>query len=120
VYPAELRQIATRLKTFCAGAGKCSLLFALTSAMLCNVQANTNVAGLNLAARAIMHDLAIPTADLQTEIVQKCAPQGLPVKSCFNISGCVCPHCPNSLARPSPGYEWLAETVIVPALQQLM
>jgi hypothetical protein len=44
--------------------------------------------------------------------------------SCFSISGCFCPHCPNSLARPSPGYEhgyeWLAETTIVPALRALL
>ena len=39
---------------------------------------------------------------------------------CFNISKCFCPHCPNSLARPSPGYEWLAESTIVPALQALL
>ena len=88
--------------------------------MLCNVKANTNVAGLNREASVIMSALAIPTVDLQTAIVQKCAPQGLPVKTCFNISGCFCPHCPHSLARPSPGYEWLSAKVIVPALKELL
>jgi hypothetical protein len=61
--------------------------------MLCNVKANTNVAGLNREASVIMTALAIPTADLQTAIVQKCAPQSLlPAKTCFGISGCFCPH----------------------------
>jgi hypothetical protein len=88
--------------------------------MICNVRANDNVQLLNAEAEAIMSDLAIPTVDLQSAIVQKCAPGGLPAKSCFNITGCFCPHCPNSLARPSPGYEWLAKTVIVPAIQTLL
>ena len=68
-----------------------------------------------------MESLSIPTVDLQTAIVQKCAPGGqLPVKSCFNITNCFCPHCPNSLARPSPGYDWLAAQVIAPALRALL
>ena len=120
VYAGQLRQIASRLKSFCDGAGQCKLLFALTSAMVCNVRANDNVASLNAQARTIMGALEILTVDLQTAIVDKCAPNGLPVTSCFNISNCFCPHCPNSMARPSPGYEWLAEHTIVPALQGLL
>ena len=125
MYPAQLRDIATRLHAFCAGAGRCELLYALTSAMVCNAKANDNVAALNGAARGIMASLGIPTVDLQTAIVDKCVPldggvRRLPVNSCFNISRCFCPHCPNSLARPSPGYEWLAETVIVPALRKVL
>jgi hypothetical protein len=121
VYGAQLRAIAARLAAFCAGSGRCKLLFALTSAMLCNVRANDNVSDLNAEARAIMAGLQIPTVDLQAAIVQQCAPRGqLPVQSCFNISKCFCPHCPNSLARPSPGYEWLAQTQIVPALEALL
>ena len=54
VYPAQLTQIATRLSSFCNGSGNCKLLFALTSAMLCNVKANDNVSELNEEARAIM------------------------------------------------------------------
>lgn len=125
VYAAQLREIATRLHAFCIGAGECKLLFALTSAMICNVKANDNVAQLNAAARRIMASFSISTVDLQTAIVDKCAPlkdgvRQLPVKSCFNSSGCFCPHCPNSLARPSPGYEWLAENTIVPAIRTLL
>jgi hypothetical protein len=57
--------------------------------MLCNVQANTNIAGPNREASVIMSALAIPTADLQAAAAQKCAPQGLrlQVKTGFNISG---------------------------------
>ena len=88
--------------------------------MICKVKSNDNVAALNAEARKIMAGLQIPTVDLQTAIVDKCAPNGLPVSSCFNISGCFCPHCPNSLARPSPGYEWLAQSTIVPAIEKLI
>lgn len=118
VYPAQLTQIATRLSSFCKGSGNCKLLFALTSAMLCNVKANDNVSGLNEEARAIMAGLGIPTVDLQTAIIDKCGP--VPTSSCFGIQGCFCPHCPNSLARPSPGYEWLANSTIVPKMRQLL
>ena len=45
--------------------------------MICNVKANDNVAGLNADARIIMAGLGIPTVDLQTAIVDKCAPDGV-------------------------------------------
>ena len=56
VYAPQLRRIATRLQAFCNDAKhrKCKLLFALTSAMLCNVHANDNVLGLNNEAASIM------------------------------------------------------------------
>eukprot|EP01045_Picozoa_sp_COSAG04_P010905 COSAG04_NODE_684_length_11170_cov_4.232228_9_plen_268_part_00 len=57
VYPDQLREIAARLKAYCGGAGRCKLLYALTSAMICDVTANENVAGLNAEARAIMSNL---------------------------------------------------------------
>jgi hypothetical protein len=126
VYRGQLEQIATRLHAFCQGPAECKLLYALTSAMICNIRANDNVAALNAAARDVMAALKIPTVDLQTAIVDRCVPldshgvHKLPVHSCFNISNCFCPHCPNSLARPSPGYEWLAETTIVPAIRSLL
>ena len=87
MYPGQLAAIAGRLQAFCAGAGRCSLLYALTSAMLCDTRANDNVAGLNAEARAIMEKEGIPTVDLQAAIVGKCVPAGqrLPVDSCFNI-----------------------------------
>ena len=53
VYAEQLRQIATRLSTFCEGGSQCSLLFALTSAMICNVKANDNVAGVPCSPRPI-------------------------------------------------------------------
>jgi hypothetical protein len=88
VYAGQLKTIATRLKAFCDGPGQCKLLFALTSAMICNVRANDNVAVLNAQARLIMSALSIPTVDLQSAIVDKCAgPSGkLPITSCFNVS----------------------------------
>ena len=120
VYPNQLKELATRLKAWTAAQTKrpVKLLFALTSAMLCNEKQNDNVSGLNREARAIMDALKIPTVDLQGAIVGKCGP--VPQHTCFNITGCFCPHCPNSLARPSPGYEWLAESTIVPAIQKLL
>jgi hypothetical protein len=117
VYPGQLQNIAARLHTFCSQNG-CKLLFALTSAMMCKVSANDNVSGLNHAARGIMAQLQIPTVDLQSAIIGKCGP--VPQLECFGIQDCFCPHCPNSLARPSPGYEWLAESTIVPAILKLV
>jgi hypothetical protein len=74
-----LMLIRILILTLLSGAGKCSLLFALTSAMLCNVQANTYVAGLNREASVIISALAIPTADLQTAIVQCWWPGRVPL-----------------------------------------
>jgi len=121
VYGAQLKVIATRLSAFCPAQQHCKLLFALTSAMICKVRANDNVASLNAQAAVIMGALSIPSVNLQVRtmlllvlvlvllvlvlvmllvllvlpvlkdrhlqaaIVQKCAPGGLPVHSCFNI-----------------------------------
>lgn len=62
--------------------------------------------------------MGIPTVNLQSAIIDKCG--AAPQQSCFGISHCFCPHCPNSLARPSPGYEWLAETTIAPAMKKVL
>ena len=86
--------------------------------MLCDVKANDNVSGLNRQAAAIMASLGIATVDLQEAIISKCGP--VPQESCFNIKRCFCPHCPNSLARPSPGYDWLAASTIAPKIKELL
>ena len=84
----------------------------------CNAKRIASAPNLKMAITA---GIGSDHVDLQAAIRQQCAPQGqLPVQSCFNISKCFCPHCPNSLARPSPGYEWLARTQIVPALDALL
>ncbi len=70
------------------------------------------VVNLNNQARAIMQELGIPTVDLHAAIVGKCGPA--PQASCFNSTGCFCPHC------AQVGYAFLGETVIAPALRALL
>lgn len=50
------------------------LLFALTSPMLCNLEADYNVIGLNKMAKSIMDKHNIPTINLHDTIVGECGP----------------------------------------------
>ena len=68
VYQSQLRNITSRLHSFCSGSGNCQLLFALTSAMICDVLKNNNVAMLDAEARDIMSSFGIPTVDLQVSL----------------------------------------------------
>ena len=66
----------------------------------------------------------VPTVNLHDAIVDECG--AVPQPSCFNQTGCFCPHCPGlwnaTIHRynPGPGYIWLAKSVIVPALTKLL
>lgn len=111
VYPGELEQIVVGLKGIYA-ASKTKLLFALTSPMLCNVNADGNVRALNNQASAIMQKHGIPTLDNHSPIVQKCG--AVPTSSCFSAHNCFCPHCSGA------GYSWLAENVIAPELRKML
>jgi hypothetical protein len=54
--------------------------------------------------------------DLYAAITGKCG--RVPQASCFNLTGCFCPHCPG---RPAgQGYDWLATSTIIPALTKLL
>jgi len=106
-YASELENITTRLLKVGS-----KLLFALTSPMLCNTNSDGCVVNLNNQAKAIMDKYKIPTVDLHGAVVGYCGP--VPQASCFGEDGCFCPHCVDA------GYQWLAETTIVPAIKPLL
>lgn len=111
VYSEQLMEIAARLKSW-AAPKKAQLLFALTSPMICNVSHDGCVVANNNNARDIMVKLGIPTISLHDAVVAKCGPA--PQASCFNETGCFCPHCVPA------GYEWLAQSTIAPAIRGLL
>ncbi|EGD77889.1 hypothetical protein PTSG_09523 [Salpingoeca rosetta] len=88
-----------------------TLLFAITSPELCSVEQDDIVLRLNKQAIALMRSHSIPTVNLHSAIVNKCGP--VPQSECFGQQGCWCPHCP-------PGYEWLAQSTISPAIRALL
>jgi hypothetical protein len=57
----------------------------------------------------------VPTVNLHKAITDKCGPS--PNKMCFNQSTCFCPHCPQA---DGVGYEYLAESTIVPAITKAL
>ena len=91
------------------------LLFALTSPSMCDAVGDGCVVNLNNQASNIMSKYNIATINLHDAIVHECGEP--PQKQCFNQTGCFCPHCEGF---PSPGYTFLAEQVIVPALTKLL
>lgn len=111
VYAEQLAGLAERLLVWAKPRGA-QLLFALTSTMICNVSADGCVVASNNAARAIMVRLGIPTISLHDAIVAKCGPA--PQASCFNETGCFCPHCVPA------GYQWLAESTVAPAIRKML
>lgn len=108
-YLPFLKQIVARLHQ--VGPGKTKLLFAITSPMLCNAQIDSIVLELNAQAATLMAAESIPTVNLHTAITTKCGP--VPTAECFGLKGCFCPHCP-------PGYAWLANSTIAPAIRALL
>ena len=88
------------------------LLFAITSPDLCNAAVDGIQADLNKQAVEIMKTAGIPTVDLYKAITTKCGP--VPTATCFGQKGCFCPHCTGA------GYEWLANSTIVPALEAML
>ena len=84
--------------------------------MVCDLDTDTIVVELNKQAAAIMAEHDVPTVDLHSAITGKCGV--VPQKTCFNMTGCFCPHCSG---RPAgQGYDWLATSTIVPALTKLL
>lgn len=107
VYIGELARIVDRLQAL-----NTTLLFALTSPMLCSGPSDAIVLTLNNQAAALMASHRIPTVNLHDAIVAHCGP--VPQASCFGQQGCFCPHCADA------GYAWLANSTIVPALRKLL
>ena len=113
VYAAELANITRQLQEL---EPQAKLLFAVTSPMLCNAAVDGVVVGLNKEAVAVMAQHGVPTVSLHDAIVGKCG--AVPQQSCFNMTGCFCPHC---AGRPAgQGYDWLATSTVVPALTKLL
>ena len=113
VYPGELEQIARGLqRLFPPATSRTKLLFALTSPMLCNANADGNVVGLNNEAAAIMAALGVPTVDPHAAIVAKCG--AVPQQACFGANKCFCPHCSGA------GYSWLANSTLAPAIRGML
>jgi hypothetical protein len=112
VYAPQLEEITKKLMV---AEPQAKLLFALTSPSMCDATGDGCVVNLNNQASAIMLKYNIPTINLHDAVVSQCGEP--PQKKCFNQTGCFCPHCG---ASPSPGYTFLAEKVIVPALTSLL
>lgn len=111
VYADELEQIVLKLKSTYTGL-KTKLVFALTSPMLCNPNADGNVVTLNNIAAAIMQQHGVMILDPHTAIIGECGP--VPQSSCFGKVGCFCPHCAGE------GYTWLSQNVFEPAFRTLL
>lgn len=74
--------------------------------------ADNDVQELNRRAALIMSSAKIPTIDLHSAVVSKCGP--VPQASCFGAANCFSPHCVQA------GYDWLANSTIVPAIRALL
>jgi len=113
-YAPNLKKIVDFLKAQPALA-KTKLLFGITTPMLCNNATDAIQVGLNTQAAAIMKDAGIPTVDLYAAIVGKCGK--VPQASCFGTTGDFCPH---DISKTGAGYQWLANSTIVPAISKLL
>ena len=112
-YESELRNITAQLKNYSRVTGA-KLLYGLTTAYMCSAQSDKVIREtLNVQAAAVMKEARIPTVDLHGAIVAKCGPS--PNNHCPGLpAGCWCPHC------QGPGYAWLANSTIVPAIRKLL
>ena len=112
VYAAQLEKIT---ETLIATQPQAKILFALTSPYMCAAQNDGCVVNLNNQAAAIMKKHNIPTINLHDTVVAEC---GLaPNSTCFGVHNCFCPHCAGGGA---PGYHFITDKVIVPALTALL
>lgn len=111
VYPSELTSIGKKIASFANSLpSPAKVIFALTTPFLCDSSIDTTIEHtLNQNASGIMKQLGIQVVDLHQPIVDKCGVA--PVQSCFNISGCFCPHCPGA------GYQYLVNSTIAPAIR---
>jgi len=110
-YREELTQIATQMKATLPSTTK--LLFLLTSPDMCSETSDGCVRNLNNQAREVMASLGIPTLDIYTPILQLCG-GSVPNATCLGLPECFCPHC------RGPGYEFMANTTIVPKLRSML
>jgi acyl-CoA thioesterase-1 len=111
VYAGQLASATARLVEYAART-KTKLLYGLTTPWLCTAATDAVISGvLNANATAIMAANNITVVDQHTPIVEKCG--AAPTEKCFGLTGCFCPHCP-------PGYAWLAQTVIAPAIRKAL
>eukprot|EP00935_MAST-01C_sp_MAST-1C-sp1_P001878 g1878.t1 len=111
VYAQELENITTRLVAHQKQSGG-KLIFGITSPMICKEQADNDVQWLNEQAKQIMQKLGVQTVDMYGAVIGRCGKA--PQQSCFGAKGCFCPHC------ASAGYEWLANSTIVPAIEEAL
>jgi hypothetical protein len=112
VYAAELENITIQLK---AMQPQAKLLFAGTTAYMCSAQQDGCVVNLNNQAAAIMARHDVPMINLHDAITGECG--SAPNASCFGAAHCFCPHCsPDN----GVGYEFLAKSIIVPALNKMI
>ncbi|EDQ84916.1 uncharacterized protein MONBRDRAFT_12385 [Monosiga brevicollis MX1] len=81
-YADNLTSIAEHMASW-ATASNTKLLFALTSAELCDVGLDDTVLRLNEEAAGIMAQFHIPTVNLHDPIVAKCGP--VPQQQCFGL-----------------------------------
>jgi hypothetical protein len=106
-YSSEIAALAQGL---IGKVGAPKLIFGITSPMLCNATIDRTISQeLNPAAAAIMEEAGIKTVDLYEAVTGKCG--AVPQASCFNLTGCFCPHC------NSDGYNFLAQSTIAPAIR---
>ena len=82
---------------------------------MCDAKGDGCVVHLNNQAKLIMEKYEIPTINLHDAVVNECGEP--PQHNCFNQTGCFCPHCSS---ENSPGYTFLTERVIVPAIVGLL
>lgn len=114
-YAKYLEMIAAKLVAWAqptqAGAPAVKLLFAISTPYMDNSTINSRMMVNNKLASAIMQKHAIPTVNLYDPIVAKCGQP--PQESCFGHRGCWSPHCP-------PGYGWLVNSTIAPAVRSTL
>ena len=110
-YTAELSQIADRLIGYTQAWGA-KLAYALTTPFICTAQQDGCVQTLNHWAADVMADRRIAVVDTYGPTIAKCGPA--PQSSCFGDGSCWCPHCGDA------GYQWLAGTVVAPALRAML
>ena len=89
------------------------LLFISTTSYNCDAGIDASIRTLNAEAGALMLEYGIPYVDVYSAIRFECG--GVPpTPGCQNQPSwgatCFCPHCP-------PGYEWLVNSTILPAVQ---
>ena len=112
VYAAQLENITVQLKR---AQPRAKLVFAGTTAFMCNASQDGCVVNLNNQAAAIMARHGIPMLNLHDGITGQCGPA--PNGTCFGAPKCFCPHCSPD---DGVGYEFLAAHLLAPALTALL